>query len=77
MREVLRNILIKFGLHLYLDKLIKMFLNGTYRKFRTDKYSCNVFAIQNGLKYGDSFQKLLFNFALEYAIMKIEDMRKD
>jgi hypothetical protein len=54
-----------------------MFLNKTYRKVRTGKYSCNVFAIQNGLKYGDAFTNLLFNFALEYAIMNIEDIRRD
>jgi hypothetical protein len=59
MREVLLSILIKFGLHLYLDGLIKMFLNETHKEFRTGKYSCHVFAIQNGLKHGDAFYLLL------------------
>jgi hypothetical protein len=30
----------------------------------------DVFPIQNGLKQGDALSPLLFNFALEYAIMK-------
>jgi hypothetical protein len=30
------------------------------------------FPIQNGLKQGDDLSKLLFNFALEYTIRKVE-----
>jgi hypothetical protein len=31
------------------------------------------FPIQNGLKQGDSLSPQLFNFALEYAIMKVQE----
>jgi hypothetical protein len=31
------------------------------------------FPIQNGLKQGDALSPLLFNFALEYAFMKVQE----
>jgi hypothetical protein len=31
-----------------------------------------MFYIQNGLKQGDALSSLLFNFALEYAIRKVQ-----
>jgi hypothetical protein len=31
------------------------------------------FPIQNGLKQGNALSPLLFNFALEYAIMKVQE----
>jgi hypothetical protein len=35
--------------------------------------SDNFFAIQNGLKQDDALPSLLFNFALEYAIVKVQE----
>jgi hypothetical protein len=36
------------------------------------KYQSDKFPIQNGLKQGDAFSPLLFNFALEYAIRTVQ-----
>jgi hypothetical protein len=49
-----------------------MCLNETYSKVHTGKLLSDKFPIQNGLKQGDALLPLLFNFALEYAIKKVQ-----
>jgi hypothetical protein len=49
-----------------------MCLNETYSRVRVGKYLSDRFPIKNGLKQGDALSSLLFNFALEYAIRKIQ-----
>jgi hypothetical protein len=53
--------------------MIKMCLNETYSKVRIGKHLSDSFPIQNGLKQGDALSPLLFNFALEYVIRKVQE----
>jgi hypothetical protein len=46
-------------------------LNETYSKVRISTNLPGSFPIQNGLKQGDTLSRLLFNFALEYSVMKV------
>jgi hypothetical protein len=54
-------------------KLIKMCLNETYSKVRIGKHLSRYFRIQSGLKQGDALSPLLFDFALGYAIRKVQE----
>jgi hypothetical protein len=72
-REVLYNILLEFGIPKNLVRLIKMCLNETYSKVCMGKLFSETFPIQNGLKQGEALSPLLFNFALEYAIRKVQE----
>jgi hypothetical protein len=49
-----------------------MCLNETYSKVCIVKLLSDEFPIQNGLKQGDVLLPFLFNFALEYAISKVQ-----
>jgi retron-type reverse transcriptase len=72
-REVLYNILIEFGVPLKIFRLIKMCLNETYSNIPISKHLSDSFPIQHGLKQGDVLSPLLLNFALEYAIRKVQE----
>jgi sorting nexin-29 len=72
-REVLYNILLEFGIPKKLVRLIKMCLNETYSKVHIGKLLSDKFPTQNGMKQGDALSPLLFNFALEYAIRKVQE----
>jgi hypothetical protein len=50
-----------------------MCLNETYSKVSIGKHLSDSFPIQNGLKQGDALSSLLFNFALEYAVIKVQE----
>jgi retron-type reverse transcriptase len=50
-----------------------MCLNETYSKVSIGIHLSDRFTIQNGLKQGDALSPLLLNFALEYAIRKVQE----
>jgi hypothetical protein len=52
---------------------MKMCLNETYSKIRIGKHLSDSFPIQNNLKLGHALSPLLFNFALEYSIRKVQE----
>jgi hypothetical protein len=72
-RAVLYNILIEFGIPAKLVKLFEIYLNQTFSKVYVYNYLSDKFLIQNGIKEGDALSPLLFNFALEYAIRKVQE----
>jgi hypothetical protein len=73
-REVFYSILIEFGVTMKLVRLIKLCLNETGSRVHTEKYLSGNSPIQNGLNKGDALTPLFFNFALEYAIRKIQQV---
>ena len=48
-----------------------MCLNEAYSRVWVGKHLSDVFPIRNGLKQGDALLPLLFNFALEYAVRRV------
>jgi len=49
-----------------------MSLTETYSRVRVGKNVSDRFPISNGLKQGDALSPMLFNFALEYAIRRVQ-----
>jgi hypothetical protein len=56
-----------------LVRLIKTCLNKTYSRVQVGKHLSDIFTIKNGLKQGDVLSPLLFNFALEYTIRRVQE----
>jgi hypothetical protein len=73
-REVLYsyNILIESGIPMKLVRQIKMSLTAMYSTVRVGNHLSDMFPITNGLKQGDALSPLIFNFALEYAIRRVQ-----
>jgi hypothetical protein len=71
-REILYNILIEFRIPMKLVRLIKTCLNETYGRCWVGKHLPDMFPIKNGFKQGHVLSPLLFNFALEYAISRVQ-----
>jgi hypothetical protein len=63
----------ELGVPMKLARLIKMCSNETYGKVRIGKHLSDMFPIQNGLKQGDALSPSILNFALEYAIRKVQE----
>jgi len=55
-----------------LVRLIKMCLNETYSRVLVDKHLSDMFPIRKVLKQGKDLWPLLFNFALEYVIRRVQ-----
>ena len=76
-REVLFKILLEFGIPRKFVRLIKMSLTETYSRVRVGENESDRFLIRNGLKQGDTLSPLLFSFALEYAIRRVQVNQDD
>ena len=55
-----------------LARLIKMCLNETYSRVLVDKHLSGMFPTNKGLMQGDALSLLFCNFALEYAIRRVQ-----
>ena len=66
------NILIEFGIPKKLVRPVKMCLTETYSGVCVGKNLSDRFPIRNGFKQGNALSPLLFNFALEYAIRRVQ-----
>jgi hypothetical protein len=71
-RKVLYIILCEFGIPMKLVRLMKICLPETHSRIRVGKNLSDMFPLWNGLNQGDALSPLLFNFALQYAIRRVQ-----
>ena len=58
-----------------LARLIEMCLNKTYGRVRLGKHLTDIFTVKNDLKEGDALSPLLFNFASDSAVKKVQGIQ--
>ena len=66
------NILTEFGIPVKHVWLVKMCLNENHSIVRVGKNLSDMFPNRNGLQEGDALSPLFLNFALEYAIRRVQ-----
>ena len=71
-RKVSYNILIEFVIPMKWVRLVNVCQTETYSTVWVGKNLSDMFPIRNSLKQEDTLLPLLFNFALEYAIRKVQ-----
>ena len=72
-REIyISQVVIEFSLPKKLVKLIEMCLSETYSRVRVGEFLSDAFPIHCDLKQADALSPLLFNFALEYSIRRVQ-----
>jgi hypothetical protein len=76
-RHILYNTLIECGIHMELVRLIKMCLYETHKRARVWKHLSDMFPSKNCLKQGGALSPLLFNFAVGYAIRRVQANQDD
>jgi len=76
-RDVLYKILIEFDIPRKHVRLIKMSLTEKYSRVRVGKNVSDRFPIRNGLKQGEALSPVLFNFALEYVMRRVQVNQDD
>ena len=66
------TILNECGIPMKLVMLIQMCLTETYSRVRVGKNLSDMFPIRKDLKQGDALSPMLYNFALEYSLRRVQ-----
>jgi hypothetical protein len=72
LEKILYITLIEFGIHMKLVRLVKVCVTESYSRVQVGKNLSDMFPVRNVLKQGDALMLLLFNFALEYTIRRVQ-----